>query len=174
MDKAFKIFGIPYILLLVVMLVATILFIAKSCSNSETVCDPDEPTPYNIQVVLADSGDTNPKSKKNDTTVYIPTQKIYAFIDSLGQIVKYNQEQIIDRQHEIVADIRQESNNISDRQSAWLGFWITVLGFVGVVCPIAYQYINTSSFKLQIKKSENKLAELRPRFIKFLRFRGGF
>lgn len=49
-------------------------------------------------------------------------------------------------------DLRQESNNIITKWSAWLGFWISVLALLMGILPIVLQ------FKL-VSRSENRLKE---------------
>lgn len=80
-----------------------------------------------------------------------------AAIDSLCALVNANQAQILQRQADLVNDIRQETNNNLDKMAAWLSFWIAIIAIVGAVLPFAFQYF-------VMKREEAKFREMKREF----------
>lgn len=62
-----------------------------------------------------------------------------------------NQKYIIDQQEDIILDIRQEANNIIDKQAMWLSFWIGVIAIFGVLTPAMAEYRFRVSNKLEMR-----------------------
>lgn len=89
----------------------------------------------------------------------LSVSELKRLMDSINSGILDNQAQIIKRQDDLISDVRQETNNNLDKHSAWLAFWITILGFIGVVSPIAYQM-------MQSKTLEHKLDDTRRNFEK--------
>lgn len=150
-------------ILIAVMTVATFVFIGKGCSSEKfsTKLDSDSINVGVMQVVTF-----TPKANEKyiyDSTSFIHTKAFKAHVDSLNTLLFSNQKDLRERQTELIADIRQETNNNIDKMSAWLAFWITVLGFVGIACPVAYQWMNYGNMKVELDKLGNKIREAEDR-----------
>ncbi|MDE7427600.1 MAG: hypothetical protein K2M79_07365 [Muribaculaceae bacterium] len=62
-------------------------------------------------------------------------------------VVRTNQITIIDRQNDLIADLRQETNNNIDKLNLWLAFAAIIISTVGVFIPAWAQYIKDKNFK---------------------------
>ena len=65
----------------------------------------------------------------------------------LLEIIWKNQKTLNSRYDNILADIRQESNNTIEKVSAELNFWVAILAFLGVLVPIAITYKGDRALK---------------------------
>ena len=75
--------------------------------------------------------------------------------DSLAQainLIRCNQIAIIDRQAEIISDLRQETNNIIDKLNLWIAFVTIIMSAVGVFIPWWIQFIKDKDFKEEFIK----------------------
>lgn len=79
--------------------------------------------------------------------------------DSVMGILRNNQMVLIQRQADLINDIRQETNNIIDKFNAWLAFWLAVMALLGVVVPIALQYRLGINQKEELEREENRLRD---------------
>lgn len=138
---------------------ATGLFIAKEWSKDDRCVIPYYRT-IAIPVGYFRVADLSNKEKAallNNKESFVASSDVLHHLDSLYRNVIIKQEDILVRQADLVNDIRQETNNNLDKHSAWLAFWIAVLAFVGVVCPIAYQALNTRKFEADLDKLSLKI-----------------
>lgn len=62
-----------------------------------------------------------------------------------------------------LADLRQETNNVIDKQNAWLSFWMAILALVGALFPLVFQIKVqnelTNRIDTDLQKIEPKLKE---------------
>lgn len=93
----------------------------------------DYPSPANCTVKLEyiNLSDSIGRNAKN---VLVDTAYVHR-IDKVLHTVEQNQKQIVGRQDDLIADLRQESNNNIEKTTAWATFWITVMAFVGTLIP---------------------------------------
>lgn len=73
--------------------------------------------------------------------------------------VRQNQIAIIDRQNDLIADLRQETNNNIDKMNLWLAFAAIILSTVGVFIPAWAQYIKDKNFKEDLTQFKNHITE---------------
>lgn len=124
--------------LVAIMVVATSVFIFKGCSSQKYGYSLVNDTIKTGAIHLVKFTPNDSAKLVKDGIHFIPAKDFHQHVDSLNKILLTNQKNLYERQGDLVADIRQETNNNLDKMSAWLAFWITVLGFIGVACPIAY------------------------------------
>ncbi len=145
------VFIVAISILVIVMAVASYVFISLSCKDTSINSNcSDKETLQTIKIQLEENSNDN--STGQATIKVVPIKEVQLLLDSVNNKILQNQEIISDRQADLINDIRQETNNNLDKHSAWLAFWITVLGFIGVACPIAYQFLN--SFKMEKELNE--------------------
>lgn len=53
-------------------------------------------------------------------------------------------------------DLRQETNNVINKQNAWLSFWIGILAIVGALIPLLFQLKAQQNIDSEIKRIENQ------------------
>ncbi len=143
--------------LIAVMTVATCIFITKGCHSEKYAHNLVNDTINTGELQLVK---ITPKEKEmliSDDLCFIPAHAFKEHVDSLNRILLKNQKNLYDRQADLVADIRQETNNNLDKISAWLAFWITVLGFVGIACPVAYQFLNYRNSEKELRQLSGKI-----------------
>ena len=103
--------------------------------NPDTRNIPIAPKPEKIYITLQVTDTIN------DTTMM-------AQLDSLRNDIKawnnYSEERLLSG----LADIRQETNNIIDKQNGWFSFWLGILAIVGALIPFFFQ--------LKLKSDQNR------------------
>lgn len=74
----------------------------------------------------------------------------------------HNQRHIHNMQADLLADVRQETNNSLEKITSELNFWIAVLALIGVFVPIAITYKGERDYKIRleenIKNSKDRIA----------------
>lgn len=58
-------------------------------------------------------------------------------------------------------NLRQETNNVIDKQNGWLSFWLAILALVGGVFPIAIQFKVQHDEKQRVEKTYEELNKLK-------------
>lgn len=71
------------------------------------------------------------------------------------EIMWENQKVLNSRYDNILADIRQESNNTIEKVTAELNFWVAVLAFLGVLVPIAITFKGDKDLKDRFESKMN-------------------
>ncbi len=75
-----------------------------------------------------------------DTIVEIKGEKEFKSL-SLADVYEKRISDLEKNQENVLADIRQESNNIINKFNGWLAFWTAILAIFGGIIPIVLQYI---------------------------------
>ena len=57
-------------------------------------------------------------------------------------------------------DLRQETNNIINKQNGWLSFWLAILALVGALFPLTFQLRAEHKLDTEMKELEKKRNEL--------------
>lgn len=70
-----------------------------------------------------------------------------------------NQRHIHNTQADLLADVRQETNNSLEKITSELNFWIAILAFLGVFVPIALTYKGEKDFKSRFEESNRNNKE---------------
>lgn len=65
-----------------------------------------------------------------------------------------NQKYIYSQQDNLLADVRQETNNLIDKVTSELNFWVAVLAFLGVLVPIAITHKGEREARIWLEKKE--------------------
>ena len=58
-------------------------------------------------------------------------------------------------------DLRQETNNVIDKQNGWLSFWIAILALVGALVPLLIQMNMQQDLRHEYDKIDKELERLR-------------
>lgn len=74
-------------------------------------------------------------------------------IDSIVEVIRCNQLLIIQRQADLINDIRQETNNSIDKLNLWNAFAIGLMAIIGVFIPLAIQFRNQNESDKKIKET---------------------
>ncbi len=147
--------------LILLMSVATVVFIGKSCNSDNYSPKSDPISVYSGEIKFVQLSSDEINALQSDSSAYIPIKEYVQKIEALENQILKMQTDIKNRQDEIVLDIRQETNNNLDKESAWLAFWITVLTIVGVICPLGYQILNFQTEKNKLAKLEKDTENLK-------------
>lgn len=78
-------------------------------------------------------------------------------LDSLTQCLSKIDQIYKEYYNEALDDLRQESNNIIAKWSAWLGFWISVLALLMGILPVALQFRLSSRSEKRLEHALNNL-----------------
>ena len=140
------------------MAVASYVFISLSNDNSGESDSANKERFQTIKIQLAQN--SNDKSTGSTTIKMVSIKEVELLLDSINSKILQNQENITLRQTDLLNDIRQETNNNLDKHSAWLAFWITVLGFVGVVSPLGYQMMKSDDLENKIKEAYQNIKKI--------------
>lgn len=141
--------------------VASLTFIVKSCKADDYSAKLDTIRVYAGEIKFVQLTPEEINDLNSDSTAYIPMQEYMQKIEGFKNQILKAQQDIEKRQEELVLDLRQETNNVLDKESAWLAFWITVLTIVGVICPLGYQILNFQTEKENIAKLEESSEKLK-------------
>lgn len=142
------------------MSISTFVFIFRSCQDEHIRKENTASTVANTQIRITDLSGYDRTKLLSDSTSFIPSADLKVLIDSLNVRILSKQNEILQKQSDLVNDIRQETNNNLDKHSAWLAFWITILSIIGVVCPIAYNSWNSRKLDENIRKQEKDLKRI--------------
>lgn len=71
---------------------------------------------------------------------------------TLLQSMQMQIEELRKNQENVLADLRQESNNIINKFNGWLGFWTAILAIFGGIIPIVLQYILREKSKKEVEE----------------------
>lgn len=71
---------------------------------------------------------------------------------TLVQSMQMQIEELKNNQENVLADLRQESNNIINKFNGWLGFWTAILAIFGGIIPIVLQYILREKSKKEVEE----------------------
>lgn len=83
-------------------------------------------------------------------SVYIATMT--EKLDTLVDVIKLNNKYSIDQYQNGLADLRQETNNVIDKQNLWFSFWMGILALVGALIPVVTQLKLSSEQKHEIEE----------------------
>lgn len=83
-------------------------------------------------------------------SVYIATMT--EKLDTLVDVIKLNNQYSIDQYQNGLADLRQETNNVIDKQNLWFSFWLGILALVGALIPVVTQLKLSSEQKHEIEE----------------------
>lgn len=155
-----RIISVFFLILVIVMATATIVFISRSCQSDRYASELKVMPTYSGEIKLVYLSKEEESILNNDSTVYVPLADYKKSIYQLNNKILKGQTELLKRQEDLVLDIRQETNNNLEKESAWLAFWITVLTIVGVVCPLGYQIINFNTEKEKLNQLEKKTGEI--------------
>lgn len=97
----------------------------------------DGPREINITLQTGDSVDYAINNKKLDSLVN--ELKLYNY---------YSENQLLDG----LDDLRQETNNVIDKQNMWLSFWLGILALVGALLPFFFQLRGANEQKREIEE----------------------
>ena len=149
-----------FIILIIIMGVATSVFIVRSCSADRYAAKLDSIPAYSGEIKLVCLSQDEFNQLNKDSMSYIPLEEYRKSIYRLNSQILKVQSELLERQQDLVLDIRQETNNNIEKESAWLAFWITVLTIVGVICPLGYQILNFKNEKENLEALKKKTDEL--------------
>lgn len=127
----------------------------------------DYPSPANCSVKLEYSN-LSDSIGRNTQKVSVDTSYVHR-IDRVLQTVEQNQKQIVGRQDDLIADLRQETNNNIEKTTAWATLWITVMAFVGTLIPALLSVWTHHRDEKEKNKFENKIAEIEQKWNKLER-----
>lgn len=86
-----------------------------------------------------------------------------AIIDSSIQVLKIHNNYCDNKMLQGLNDLRQETNNVIEKQNAWLSFWLGILALVGALFPVVVQlkvqHDQKQRFELEIKNLENSIED---------------
>lgn len=88
------------------------------------------------------------------------TYNLDSIISLINEWNKYREKSLDQR----MSDLRQETNNLIEKQNAWLSFWIGILAIVGALIPALLQMRNERRIDSEIdriKKQQDEIEELR-------------
>lgn len=71
----------------------------------------------------------------------------------------HNQRHIHNMQADLLADVRQETNNSLEKITSELNFWIAILALIGVFVPIAITYKGERDFKDRMNQAIQNINE---------------
>ena len=83
-------------------------------------------------------------------SAYIATMR--ERLDTLVDVIKLNNQYSKDQYQNGLADLRQETNNVIDKQNLWLSFWMGILALVGGLLPFFAQMKLSSEQKQEIEE----------------------
>ena len=99
---------------------------------------------------------TSVETSIEQKTQEIDTPNVYKDTDfqdlNLMQHLEYQIEELKNNQENVLADLRQESNNIINKFNGWLGFWTAILAIFGGIIPIVLQYILREKSKKEMQE----------------------
>ena len=86
-------------------------------------------------------------------------------LDTLVDLINSNNQYARDQYQKGLADLRQETNNVIDKQNMWFSFWMGVLALVGALIPAVTQLKLSNEQKREIEelrksRKENEKANL--------------
>lgn len=88
------------------------------------------------------------------------TYNLDSIISLINEWNKYREKSLDQR----MSDLRQETNNLIEKQNAWLSFWIGILAIVGALIPALLQMRNERRIDSEIdriRKQQDEIEELR-------------
>lgn len=151
--------------IIVIVCGVIVLILLGMCTYQ--VCKMANPDKRNIPLT--------PKPEKICITLQvtdtISDTTMIAQLDSLRNDIKawnnYSEERILNG----LADIRQETNNIIDKQNGWFSFWLGILAIVGALMPVFFQLklkndqkqefeAAKEHFRLDIEKEMNNASDV--------------
>ncbi|MCM1370271.1 MAG: hypothetical protein NC204_07880 [Candidatus Amulumruptor caecigallinarius] len=94
--------------------------------------------------------------RSNGRLIVANGDSIIGILSDITRKLSDNQRAIAEQQHEVISDIRQETNNDINRVSGWMGFWIAVLALLGVILPAAAQYFSVRSERERMHKLQRE------------------
>ena len=136
--------------LYVFLLLMCIINIQQPCNSSE---DKEQNSPpkntlqdssINIQINIS-AGKVNPKVNC----------KLDSVISVINEWNKYREESLNQR----MSDLRQETNNVIEKQNAWLAFWIGILAIVGALIPSLLQWRNERKIDSELDRIKEQQKE---------------
>lgn len=134
------------------LLACAVMFIIYCCNPSYDK-PTHTPSSDNISLALAAvspaAGDTDSLGLR-----VARLERRLALLHAYDSIQFHNTEQ---RQIDLIADVRQETNNSLEKNNAWLAFWITVMTLVGTLLPLVLNYKFSRDERIKI---EEKIKEL--------------
>lgn len=99
---------------------------------------------------------TSVETSVEQMTQEIDTPNVYKDTDfqdlNLMQNLEYQIDELKTNQENVLADLRQESNNIINKFNGWLGFWTAILAIFGGIIPIVLQYILREKSKKEMQE----------------------
>lgn len=91
-------------------------------------------------------------------TAYIATMR--EKLDTLVDVINLNNQYAKDQYQNGLADLRQETNNVIDKQNLWFSFWMGILALVGALIPFITQLKLSSEQKREIEELRKHNEEL--------------
>lgn len=80
--------------------------------------------------------------------------------DSIVEVIRCNQLQLLRQQSLLVDDFRQEMNNNINKMNTWIAYAVGVISLMGVFIPLAMQFKSTSETKEELKNFKEKFEGL--------------
>lgn len=136
------------------IIAAALIFCARACNLISTNKE-DQQSPLRVYPEFEDIDEMRKEKWYTDKEM----------ID----IIWKNQKVLNSRYDNMLADLRQESNNAIEKVSAELNFWVAVLAFLGVLVPIAVTFKGENDLK---ERFESKFEDLNLRLSTFLKSAG--
>lgn len=101
--------------------------------------------PKNLpQKLFIDIQSNNPSGKADSIVI----NKLDTVISVIGEWNTYREENI----SQGLNNLRQETNNVIEKQNAWLAFWIAILAIVGALIPALLQWRNERKLDSELEK----------------------
>lgn len=129
--------GIVYVLFFIILLATCVYQLCKMGDpSSRNVAFVPKPQKYYITFQVVDS--------ITDTTMMAQMDTLLKAINTWNN---FSEEKLMHG----LDDLRQETNNVIDKQNGWLSFWLGIFALVGALIPFIFQ--------LRIQKNQEQIMD---------------
>lgn len=130
-------YGIVYVVFFIILLVACVNQLCKMGNPaSRNVAVEPKPQKYHITFQVVDS--------ITDTTMMAQMDTLLKAINTWND---FSEEKLMHG----LDDLRQETNNVIDKQNGWLSFWLGIFALVGGLLPFLFQ--------LEMQKNQDQIMD---------------
>lgn len=136
---------ISTVIILLILVVSSVIMFLKGMNSS-----PQEQTEVRMEGIAKIDDENDATSSLSEKPIDLYVLERIEHQDKMIEAMEVRNESVL-------ADLRQESNNIINKFNAWLGFWIAILAIFGGVVPIIIQYILREKSKREVAEMMEEL-----------------